>query len=246
MWIKIHSKYRDNVDIRDEVKRGDHDYLDIADEFVTIFGRPALYEFLDEKLEDDEYEPGKIHQLISRLDCEIITTNFDTLIERGYSTANKKINVVYRNDDMNNIKPPRILKINGCIKNARDQIIFNSKDFINFASKKPYIDTFIKHCFITNTVLFVGFSMDDLAFKIIHEWVRDKLIDPDAHRIAYSIQFSIDKNKKKFWDSQGIRFIELCPEGKLEDSEKSERLCTLFDYLSQRNIPDFKSGQIST
>lgn len=213
------------------IEYGKRNYLETADKFEAIFGRTSLLHLLDEMLEDSEYEPGEIHKLISRFNWEVITTNFDTLIERGYESTNKIPNLIYVDQDLTVMDRPRIFKINGCIKQARDQIIITGEDFRTFSDKKPLIELYVKKCFIESTVLFVGFSLDDPAFKMIHGWVRDRLIDKRANRFAYSIQRHIDEKTKRIWNPRGVNFIELFPEENSDKCLMEQRLNALFLYL---------------
>ena len=133
MLIKLYGEHDKRV------KKEKYDYLNVTDKFDAEFGRISLYQLLEEALEDSEFEPGPIHQLISRFNWEIITTNFDTLIERGYELTNKTPNLIITDPDLSNKEKPRIFKINGCIKYARDQVIITGEDFRTFAERKPLI-----------------------------------------------------------------------------------------------------------
>ncbi len=219
------------------VKEDKYDYLNVTDKYVAEFGRISLYQLLDEALDDSEFEPGQIHQLISRFNWEIITTNFDTLIERGYELTNKTPNLIITDPDLSNTEKPRIFKINGCIKHARDLIIITGDDFRTFTERKPLIELYVKKCFIESTILFVGFSMNDPAFRMIYGWVRDHLLKSSENRFAYSIQRHVDEPTKKIWIPKGIRFIELFPDGIGGDERLTiKHLYSLFYELYQRQI----------
>jgi len=206
-------------------------YLDVADKFEAVYGRDAILHLLEEMLEDPEFDPGEIHQLISRFNWEVITTNFDTLIERGYEFTNKIPNIITADPDLAFLGAPRIFKINGCIKHAREQIIISGEDFRTYSNKKPLIELYVKKCFIEKTVLFVGFSLDDPEFKMIHGWVRDRLLDKRANRFAYSIRLYADEKTKRIWNPRGINFIELYRNGKIDGLSAEERLTSIFRWL---------------
>jgi hypothetical protein len=220
-----------------EVKKQKNDYMNVPDKFEAQFGRNSLNQLLDEALEDAEFEPGNIHRLISQFNWEVITTNFDTLIERGYELTNKRPNLIYVDSDLSFINKPRIFKINGCIKHARSQIIITGEDFRTFSDKKPLIELYIKKCFIDSTILFVGFSLVDPAFKMIHGWVRDRLLDKKANRFAYSIQQNVDEATKKIWHERGIRFIELFPDGNHNEILTRQRHNFLLKDLYENQRP---------
>ncbi|MGE5340604.1 MAG: SIR2 family protein [Candidatus Omnitrophota bacterium] len=216
------------------IEKDKYDYLNVADKFEAEFGRISLLQLIEDSLEDLEYEPSPIHQLISRFDWEIITTNFDTLIERGFELSNKTPNLILSDPDLSTTEEPRIFKINGCIKSARTQIIITGEDFRAFSDKKPLMELYVKKCFIESTVLFVGFSLDDPAFKMIHGWVRDRLIESRSNRFAYSIQSFVDEPTKKIWTPRGIRFIELYPDNNKHKECTEQRVFEIFDFLYQQ------------
>ncbi|MCX6579672.1 MAG: SIR2 family protein [Candidatus Aminicenantes bacterium] len=239
MLVKIYGQNYEKIEI-DKYK-----YEYVADKFESQFGRNEIYNFLELMLEDSQYLPGDIHRLICQFDWEIVTTNFDTIIERAFESVRSEYNVIYDDADLTIKGHPRIYKINGCIKNARDEIILTGDDFRTFSKKKPLIELYIKKCFIESTVLFVGFSLDDPTFNMIHGWVRDHLQDKKVQRIAYSIQDNIDDVTKNVWYSRGIRFIELFPAGNVDKRLTEQRINALFQYLYEEQFNKQKEKKIS-
>ena len=74
-----------------EGELSDDEILDIPEEYYKIFGKVPFYDILD-KIFNKEFSPNSIHEILEKLEINyIITTNFDTLIE-------KKLNKSYEYD----------------------------------------------------------------------------------------------------------------------------------------------------
>src|SRR4051794_19274053 len=82
-WQDLAAKFREGLD---EDLRHHTDPLKLADLFETKFGRAALNEAVREAIQDQEHQPGRVHKSIVQLPFdEIITTNYDTLIEQAFA-----------------------------------------------------------------------------------------------------------------------------------------------------------------
>lgn len=233
------------VNDKNKIDREKYLYEKVADKYEAVFGRNNLLQFLINSLDDVEFGPGRIHRLISQFNWEIISTNFDTLIERGYELTNKIPSIIYTDSDLALNESPRIFKINGCIRYALDEIIITGEDFRTFGDKKPLIELYVKKCFIESTVLFIGFSLNDPAFNMIHGWVRDRLTSKKANRFAYSIQVSVDDLEEQVWKSRGIRFIKLSHDRKISEDEIEDRIFKILNCLYEAQV-ESKTQRIST
>ena len=66
-----------------EGELSDDEILDIPEEYYKIFGKVPFYDILD-KIFNKEFSPNSIHEILEKLEINyIITTNFDTLIEKN-------------------------------------------------------------------------------------------------------------------------------------------------------------------
>ncbi|MFG1491531.1 hypothetical protein ABMA58_19930, partial [Oceanospirillum sp. HFRX-1_2] len=64
--------------------QGNTDPLRIAEEYTAYFGRQALNELIKKEINDATWEPGELHSSLLRLPwTEVLTTNWDTLLERS-------------------------------------------------------------------------------------------------------------------------------------------------------------------
>src|SRR5438309_1254837 len=52
--------------------------LRLADEFVAVFGRPALDDLVLRIIPDEDYAPGEVHRAVLELPwADVLTTNYD-------------------------------------------------------------------------------------------------------------------------------------------------------------------------
>ena len=56
----------------------------LAEEYETAFGRTDLHKLLQQRVRDDDLEPGEMHSRLLQLPWrDVFTTNWDTLLERA-------------------------------------------------------------------------------------------------------------------------------------------------------------------
>ncbi len=156
------------------------------------------------------YEKMPAHELIRNLDCKVvITTNFDKIYEsccptQGYTTLtyDKPMAIV------NTLKSPDslIIKAHGTIDEV-DGIIFTAEQYYTTQENVPEFYDILSSLFLTNTVLFLGYSLNDpdinLVLQILH-----KTASPSApHYIA--LPKGLPEQKKQLWKkTYNVEIIE--------------------------------------
>lgn len=155
----------------------DQSLKEVAEEYEKLFGRVKLNEILTElfRIEPKAMTYHEKLRLIPQLKT-IITTNYDTLFERIYKESS---NVIVTNEDLvtsnhNNIQ---LLKIHGTIEKP-DTIKITSSDYQTFfneeQSRNP-LWTEIKSICTRNSILFVGYSLQDSDVKYIMYQILNQL-----------------------------------------------------------------------
>jgi len=188
--------------------------LTAAELYERAFGRVSLVETIDAAILDNDFEPGEVHRLMAQLDWhDIITTNYDTLVERSLQNLGITPHVVTDESDLVLHRRPRVVKFAGCLKRSPFQMLITGEDYRTYATRHPLLLNFLRECFAEHLVLFVGFSLQDPLFQRVHGWVYDKL--GKLKRPAYSIQANIDDLTKDFWRDMGIRIVDLGTRGPL-------------------------------
>lgn len=87
----------------------------------------------------DKIRPGKVHKLLAKLPFKtIITTNFDTLIERSF-TMETNVNKIYDSDDflLKRREDFKLVKLHGDFDLIRT-IIITKEDYDNVANTSLY------------------------------------------------------------------------------------------------------------
>ncbi|MEO5331890.1 MAG: SIR2 family protein [Magnetococcus sp. YQC-5] len=111
-------------------------FLRLAQEFEAAFGRIAMNKLIRDMVPDEEYVPGDLHQLLLDLPwAEVLTTNWDTLLERGRTDVfNRNYQVVRTLSEIPGSKRPRIVKLHGTLP-ANDPFIFTEEDYRTYPSR---------------------------------------------------------------------------------------------------------------
>ena len=110
-------------------------------------------------IENNEYKEEL--KLLSKLKPHaIITTNYDTLLEKIFNEKYKPIigQQVIRKSEVNKIG--QIFKIHGCVTRPQE-IIISKEDYTNFRKKQKYLSAKLLTYFIENPIIFIGYSLSD-------------------------------------------------------------------------------------
>ena len=121
--------------------------------------------------------PSDVHNLIVKLPFRaIITTNWNTLIEKAYEDVHGfTIPVVYSDDSLVTMDSSSILlKVHGSIDKP-DSIVFAEEDYYDRASSETLISLYVKTLIATSTILFIGYGLRDFDIKLMNSYVWNKL-----------------------------------------------------------------------
>ncbi len=183
------------------------DPIAVADLYEGGLGRAALVSAIQRLIADDEYVPGSVHELVCQLNFRaIVTTNFDTLIERTFEKLGIQTYPVWSDDRLVNApRRPRIVKMNGCIKNAAPEIVISSRDFHQYRDRRPLIHSFVSNCFTEGRVCFLGFGLRDPVLQKIFIDVRKALGSYTPEPFVLAVGLSDDERRQ--WERAGMRPI---------------------------------------
>lgn len=139
------------------------------------------------------------NELIKKLDPKyIITTNYDILIEEKLNEV-YSYDVIIKEEDLAYSQSNKmIIKMHGDLKNKN--IVLKKSDYDNYEKERPLITTFVKSLFTTNTVLFIGYSLNDLNVKGIMNWISEIL--KNDFRRAYLADVSEPNPLNKYQNEQ--------------------------------------------
>lgn len=185
------------------------DPLRLAEEYVAYFGRQSLHDLLRARLNDPAWLPGELHVRLLELPwSEVLTTNWDTLLERAASEVHHPVyNTVSRQEDLASARSPRIVKLHGTIASA-EELVFTQEDYRRYPQRNAAFVNFARQVFIENELCLLGFSGDDPNFLQWTGWVRDHLTT-NARRIYLVGALNLTAAKRRYLDSLNVSPIDL-------------------------------------
>lgn len=162
---------------------------------------PGNYsDFLKRNFARGNFKASNIHQYIKEIDAKIvITTNFDKIYE---SICNDYNYVVCDHTDtkkiISNIKSPEnlIIKAHGTIDDV-DNIVFTGEQYYNSKRKYPEFYKLMQALFLTNTVVFLGYSLSDPDINLLLENIANSSSNSCPHYII--IKEGTSKQIKNHW-----------------------------------------------
>lgn len=195
--------------LADELSSGSADPLRLAEEYCAYFGKQALHDLIKQEINDAAWAPGELHQSLLELPwSEILTTNWDTLLERASSEVHQPIySVVSKQEDLSSARSPRIVKLHGTIDVTKD-LVFTQEDYRKYPQQYAAFVNFSREVFIENELCLLGFSGDDPNFLQWAGWVRDHLAT-HSRRIYLVGALGLNSAKRKYLESINVAPIDL-------------------------------------
>lgn len=204
-------------------KDAPRDPLRLAEEYRTYFGQAALDEFIRTHILDQAWDPGPLHRALLDLPwSDVLTTNWDTLLERAASTTVADYEIVHTTSDLPHAGGRRIIKLHGSLGTS-EHFIIAEEDYRTYPTRFAAFVNLARQVFIENELCLLGFSGDDPNFLQWSGWIRDNL-GGNARRIYLVGVLRLGRAKRKFLEARNIAPIDLGP--LVENSTSSERQST--------------------
>lgn len=183
--------------------------LRIAQEYEAEFGRDALDRLVLENVPDEAFGPGPLHKLLVEMPwADILTTNWDTLLERAAKTAEDRVYTTVRTvKDIPSAAGPRIVKLHGSFPSNRP-FIFTEEDFRTYPERFAPFLNLARQATMENVLVLVGFSGDDPNFLYWSGWVRDQLGE-HAPTIYLVGPLGLSASRRKMLEKRRIQPIDL-------------------------------------
>ena len=202
LWSELMAKIKRKLDI----SKDENDYLKLAQYFYNSREKKEYYDFLKSELEINA-KPNIIHEKLLELNPQhIITTNYDTLIEEQANKKGMFYNVVAKDSDLPYVSNNKlIIKMHGDFANRN--IVFKEDDYLSYSNNFKLIENYVKTIFSSYTVLFVGYSLEDIDTKIIFQWVKD-ILDKDLPRPYFiNVDSEFNINEYQYYRNKGINLL---------------------------------------
>lgn len=175
---KIENKLDESQLIELKTISKSYDLQKISEEFSERYkNRKELLKIIIDNYSIQNVSNTKYHKILANIPFikTIITTNYDTLLEEVYSNKCFVIRDTCDIVSKNNNELVEIFKIHGDIINP-DKIIITETDYLNFLAyeiDKTYINI-IKERLANNTVVFIGYSLEDINIKLLFKKLEIK------------------------------------------------------------------------
>lgn len=199
-WGELIEKIKVEINEPDET-----DFLKVAQYYYNNLGKETYFTKLEDQFSKD-LEPSKLHEFIFKINPHIIiTTNWDTLLEQARCKFVQYYDVICTDKELiTSTSPNKIIKMHGDF--AHHNIVFKEDDYLNYQDRFPLIENYIKSILSTHTVLFLGYSYNDINLKLIIQWLQNNAAERPE---MYLVNFSIKSNQISYLDRQGITAITL-------------------------------------
>ncbi|HKO46875.1 MAG TPA: SIR2 family protein, partial [Polyangiaceae bacterium] len=195
------------------------DYLRIAQLHETQFQRARLLDAVEQALASRHFDPGPAHERLKRFPWEaIVTTNYDSLIERTFENrSDRQILKIVWDQDLTCRRPADallLIKMHGDLA-LRDSIVLTEEDYRCYEQGRPGIALKVKQLLLEHPSMFVGFSLSDPNVAAIEGWIRDttgRLKLPSIVLVHTEPLIA----ERDMWARRGIQLIHIGPEESLE------------------------------
>jgi SIR2-like domain len=187
------------------------DALRIAEEYRTYFGQATLDGFIRTRFTDRAWLPGPLHlQALNLPWSDILTTNWDTLLERTAEEVTDYIYEIVRTEaDIAHARSPRIIKLHGNLGD-KDPLIFAAEDYRTYPTRHAAFVNLARQIFIENDLCLLGFSGNDPNFLEWTGWVRDHL-GGQSRRIYLVGYLNLSTSARKYMETHNIAPVDLAP-----------------------------------
>jgi hypothetical protein len=199
---------------------------------------PGAYAgFLRDAYSRPRYRASPTHQFIKDIDSKIvITTNFDRIYE---NLCNEYVSANYFETSkiITNMKSSEnlIIKAHGTIDDV-DNLVFTQKQYYNAKLKHPVFYNILSALFLTNTVIFLGYSLNDPDINLILELAANARSLSSPHYVV--VKDGIDEEIKQHWtDCYNIFPLEYGPSYTDLESNIEELRDRVVDFRALKRIP---------
>ena len=220
----------------------ENDPIDALSYFEDLFSRSKLIEFLLRKLNYGMIKPSDTYKAFCNLFTgTICTTNFDSLIEDTYTQMFQPVSVVATTDRLTiaDKNERKIIKLHGDF-NHPEKMVVTERDYDTYLDKNPIFATYIANLFISNTMLLIGYSLDDNDFRSIWQIINSRL--SGMAQPAYCVLVNASEEKIAQYKRRNIRIINLKGDKKNYKTILKEFFNEINDYLSQEMDKKIQSG----
>jgi len=217
-----------------QAAQGSTDYfLDVAQLYRDqAGGREGLAALIRVEFGGARAKPTLAHYLLMGLGVRhVITTNYDTLLERTLTALRRDPIAVVKEEDVARTGETGahfVVKFHGDAERSDSKIVLSRADYEDFFHERPAMTALLEGLLLNQTFLFIGYSLSDPNFRQIYGRVARIL--KTSKRMAYAVQFDADTSEltRAAWKNRQLELIDV--PGKAP--EQAQHLLRFLDALA--------------
>ncbi|HBH6912855.1 SIR2 family protein [Serratia marcescens] len=226
-WSDLISGLMHDLDIKNE-----SDFLKIAQLYFLTFKEHQYYKKIKEFFPDN-IPYSKIHEAIFDINPHVvITTNWDDILESAIIDKSYFYSIIASDKDlMKSSLDKKLVKMHGDFKNHN--IVFKEDDYINYKKNFPLVENYVKSVMSTHTVIFIGYSYNDIDLKQIIKWTQSH---SEVRPPMFLVTFEESPSQIKYLENHGITTLVIRDEclNIFENSYSNK----LYNFLMQIKRPE--------
>lgn len=245
-WAQLRDDFLTKLYGNDEEAKSkdQNDVVQLASLIDAEFKRNELDEILEAALPDKLIRPGVLHRKLVKLPWrDILTTNYDTLLERAAEEEVQKYQLVTNKETLLYQPSPRIIKLHGSFPNIRPYIM-TREDYRRYPLEHPEMVNTARQAFLESLMCLIGFSGDDPNFQSWLGWLRD-VIGKDRICPTYLVTYKQGYHdaEKSLMAKLGIDIINLAEIPELKNFKQAYNF--FLDYMKDSRSRRDWSGRVS-
>lgn len=210
-WSELIDAFSDSLGRDKKPYYSNEEYLSIPQMYYYSINQneSQYYDFINNCFGGKKLIPNEIHKMLLGLNPRaFITTNFDDLLETAASENCQSFKVVACDDEISEINGNRfILKLHGDLNHKN--IVLKEEDYLNYSEKFKLVETLLKSIFATNTVVFIGYGLNDYNIKLILNWTKALLKEKFNKPVfIYTDDQELSGDELRYHESKGLRVID--------------------------------------
>lgn len=153
-------------------------YLLVAEELKDLLPS-EMHKYIKSRFDNKTIEPTSLHKKLFDIHNNfIVTTNYDTLLEKAFVNTKRDWPTVYTYKDASSMnynlyeKEYFILKAHGDASRAPKDIILTEKDYRNVIYNERGYQSILQVMFSMSTILFLGVSLNDPEINLLLGFVH--------------------------------------------------------------------------
>lgn len=210
-WKNLINAISDQLGLQTKGEYSSDEYLQIPQMYYYSLddNKEEYYKLIESKLNSSDLKPNYIHrEMLNMNPISFITTNYDTLLEDAVAQYCQSFKVISEDREVPTIFGERfILKIHGDFMHKN--FVLKEEDYLNYSENFKLIETLAKSIFSTNTVVFIGYSLNDYNIKLILNWAKALLKNDFKKPIFFYVGNHILTDAElKYHQSKGLSVVE--------------------------------------